>query len=287
MPRQLSSHWTLFTKVLLPPLWIGLGVWLALEARDAGDAVRLALAALWLASGLFVVWLAVNLKQVWLEGDFLEIRGLRETLRVPLRDCEAVSGTLFLSPELISIRLRRPVAFGSRVVFLPRQRGFHPFSPHPLVARLRALIQAHEAPGLPPPLEAQHGGHRGLRTAALIALVLLAVAGLLVAGVTALLHTQNPYSLALERARSDPALVAALGEPIEASGLLGGRFAIGDEGDSAQLEIPVRGPRGDARLEVQAQRSGGSWKLLELRAELADGRSFDLLHQDEPPGELL
>jgi hypothetical protein len=289
VPRLLSSHWTLFYKVGLPPLWLGLGLWLGLLGRHAGDLAAAPLGVLWLGVGAYLLWLAGALKHVRLEGDALEVRGLREALRVPLRDCEAVSGSLLLYPELVFLRLRRPTAFGSRVIFVPRQRGFHPFSRHPLVARLRELIQAHEAPGLPPPLGAQPGERPGLRAAVLGALVLVAAAGLVVTGVTALLRTENPYSLALERARNDPALIAALGEPIEPGWLLSGRLKILEEAGSAQLEIPVHGPRGSARLRVEATRRGGRWVLLELRAELDDGRRIDLLDADagEPPGELL
>ena len=288
--RQLSSHWTRFYKLGLPPLWLGLGLWLGLLSREAGDALLAPVAALWLVGVGFVLWLAGALKQVRLEGDALEVRGLRETLRIPLRDCEAVSGTLLLSPELVFLRLRRPSAFGSRVVFVPRPRGFHPLSVHPLVPRLRALILEYEAPGLPPRLEAEPARRPVLRGLGLFLLLLAAGGALVVGGVTALLRTENPYTVAFERAQSHPALVAALGEPIEPGWLPSGRVQIRDDTGAAQLEIPVRGPHGGARLHVEAVRRAGAWELLELRAVLDDGRSLDLLDlppEAEPPGELL
>lgn len=289
MPRRLSSQWTLFYKVGLPPLWLGLGLWLGVLTQDLGD-LPAPLGALWLGLGIFVMWLAGALKHVRLEGDALEIRGLRESLRVPLRDCEAVAGTLLLSPELVFVRLRRPSAFGSRIVFVPRPRGFHPLSVHPVVSRLRGLILEHEAPGLPSPLEAEPSRRPVLRGLGLF-LLLLAVAGaLVVGGVTALLRTENPYTIAFERAESHPALIAALGEPIEPGWLPSGRVQIHEDTGAAQLEIPVRGPRGGARLHVRARRRADAWELLELRAVLDDGRSLDLLDprsEAEPPGELL
>lgn len=291
MPQQLSSRWTLFYKVVLPPIWLLLGVWLALLAGDLPDSKLVPLVGVWAGVALFVLWLAGTLKQVLLEGDALEIRGLRESLRVPLRDCEAVSGVSLLSPELVWIRFRRPTAFGSRVTFVPRRRGFRPFSPHPVVAGLRALIQEHQAPGLPPPIDAAPGRRTALRTVALGVLALGVAGALVVGGVAALLRTANPFSLAFERARAHPALTAELGEPIEPGWLPSGRIQVDDDGGSAQLEIPVSGPRGEARLHVDATRRGGEWTLLELRAVLADGRSLDLLDEGGgeagPPGELL
>ncbi len=290
MPQQLSSRWTLFYKVALPPIWLLLGVWLALLASDAPDPLLLPFFGVWAGVALFVLWLAGALKHVLLEGDALEIRGLRESLRVPLRDCESVSGTSLLNPELVWIRFRRPTAFGSRVSFVPRRRGFRPFTPHPALAALRALIQEQQAPGLPPPIDAEPGRRSALRAVALGALALGVAGALLVGGVRALLRSANPVSLAFERARAHPALAAELGEPIEPGWLPSGRVRVDEEGGSAQLEIPVSGPRGEARLHVRATRRGGEWVLLELRAVLADGRSLDLLDEAggeaEPPGEL-
>jgi len=289
--ERLSSRWTAVYRVVLPVLWVGGGTALLVALEAAGLAGwMLPLAAIWLATCLPVLWLASALVHVGLEGDTLVVAHRRHALRIPLRDVERVSGTLLVDPELVWIRLRRPGALGSRLLFVPRRRGFRPFSVHPVVKRLEGLASVHQAPGLPPPLEAQASSGGALRAAALVALGLAALAALVVGGGW-LLRSANPYRAAVEVASSHPELVAALGEPIHAGWPEEWRIRVEGERAEARFEIPLAGPRGAARLSVRAVWSGDEWRFSELEATLADGGRLDLLYTGpapaEPPGELL
>jgi hypothetical protein len=59
----------------------------------------------------------MRLKKVSLTADVFVISNYRSRIDVPLRDVERVSGSRFMSPELIRLRFRRPTpldaAYGS------------------------------------------------------------------------------------------------------------------------------------------------------------------------------
>ncbi len=291
-PERLSSLWTPFYRGVFPVLWVGFGaLGLALLPDEARGAPFLPLAAVWLVVAVFLLWLAASLRTVFLESDFLVVSSRREIHRFPLRDVESVSGTILLSPDLIFVRFRRPTPFGSRIAFIPRGRSLRLLAPHPFVARLRTLALQHQAPGLPPVVEAAPPRRRALRGLALGALV-AALGFALVAGfVASLLRNVGPYTAALERAVSHPALVAELGEPIRGGWSVKGQVRVRGTSGTADLAIPVSGPRGEALLRARARLADDEWILEELSATLPDGRSLDLLREDgasdEPPGELL
>ena len=147
--RELSSRWTFFQKRVFPPLWIGgfslvtLLMFLVPDSFHGSMDVRAArwiFAGATLVGGGFIYWACMRLKKVTLVGDILIVSNFRDEIQVPLRDIETVSGSLSVSPELIWIEFRRPTAFGSKIVFMPKMRFLHGFTRHPLVAELRSLI---------------------------------------------------------------------------------------------------------------------------------------------------
>lgn len=81
----------------------------------------------------------------------------------------------------------------------------------------------------------------------------------------------EPYQEALDRARHDPTVVEALGEPVEPGLLASGSVNIDDAGGEADLRIPVSGPRGKGTLFVSATRVAGRWEYSAITVELADG----------------
>ena len=147
--RELSSRWTFFHKFLFPSIWIGgfsLGTLVMFLAPDSlhgsGDVrdARWLFAGATLAGGGFIYWACMRLKKVTLSRDSLIVSNFRDEIQVPLRDIETVSGSLYVNPELIWIEFRRPTAFGSKIVFMPKLRVFHGFTRHPMVAELRSII---------------------------------------------------------------------------------------------------------------------------------------------------
>lgn len=147
--QRLSSSATPFYKIILPTLWAVLfgsgAVQLALGHTypPASPAERLGILALWVAGlGLFC-WLCLPLKNVSLGPKSLHVSGLFKKTEIPLAEIERVSGTVFISPDFITVTLKRPGVFGSRFRFMPRMR-IASLSAHPTVALLEQRAAARQ-----------------------------------------------------------------------------------------------------------------------------------------------
>jgi hypothetical protein len=148
--RQLSSSMTFFYKFIFPAIWVGGFAFATLlmfmvpdsfQGKDVRE-MRWQFAFVTAVGGGFIYWACMRLKTVTLSSNTLTISNYRRRVDVPLRDVEAVSGSLFTHPDLIWLRLRRPTPFGEKIVFMPKVRFHFGFSRHPLVAELRALVSS-------------------------------------------------------------------------------------------------------------------------------------------------
>jgi len=84
--------------------------------------------------------------------------------------------------------------------------------------------------------------------------------------------------LAMATARSNPALVQRLGEPIENGWFIGGSIEVTPGSGRADLAIPISGPRGRGTLYALAVKEAGVWRLTLLKFSLdADATRLDLL----------
>lgn len=113
--------------------------------------------------------------------------------------------------------------------------------------------------------------------AASVALILYLVFGLL--------KTSDAYKDALARAKANPAVVAALGTPIEAGLFVSGSISVSGTSGDAELAIPISGPRGKGTVYVEARKSSGQWGFGKLVVEIAGtGERINLLkHGESPP----
>jgi hypothetical protein len=86
------------------------------------------------------------------------------------------------------------------------------------------------------------------------------------------------YQEAMEKARATPAVVEALGEPIEPGYFVSGSVSVEGGSGEAKISIPLSGPKGKGTLYAEATKRANRWEftLLELEVE---GRSerIDLL----------
>ena len=103
-----------------------------------------------------------------------------------------------------------------------------------------------------------------------LVLVLLVVA--LVAGiftmVMGMMRGSAAYDEAMRAARANPALVAAIGTPIEDGSLVTGSFEETGPTGKASLAIPVEGPRGKATIYIEGAKTAGQWRYDVLVAEV-------------------
>ena len=150
MNRQLSSQWTLFYKVIFPTIWIG-GFALATglmfispngwnvnqDVREFRWTFLLAL----IVGAVFIYWSCIRMKKVWLAQNLLIISNYVKEISVPLQQVERVSGSIFMTPELVWVHFRRPTVFGARIVFMPKLRLLGGFLKHPIVEELRQLTK--------------------------------------------------------------------------------------------------------------------------------------------------
>lgn len=148
--RKLSSSVTLVYKFLFPVFWIGMfsfgtftlyfdpQAWSSRGHMQSNPAPFFLIATV--LGTLFLYWACMRLKVVKLEGSDLIISNYLRTVRVPLRDVESVSASLFMNPELIWITFRQPTDFGSKIVFMPPPRFHFGLTRHPMAAELQALL---------------------------------------------------------------------------------------------------------------------------------------------------
>ena len=128
-------------------------------------------------------------------------------------------------------------------------------------------------------------------------LVWLVIAALVVAGACAVAYqavvgkrkASAPYRMALEAARSDAAVVAALGEPIrDVTWFPQGAIDQRELGE-ARWDFDVAGPKNTAHVRVTARYIGGKWSLQQLEVTPAGGQPIRIdvraadEHSDDAP----
>ena len=96
-----------------------------------------------------------------------------------------------------------------------------------------------------------------------IAIVVLMPLGIFAIIVTAF-RSSVPYQVAVETAQNDPAVIEALGYPIQPGWFILGSLETSGRSGEASLNIPLRGSESRGRLYVGAWRRGGDWEFYTL-----------------------
>ena len=93
-----------------------------------------------------------------------------------------------------------------------------------------------------------------------------------------ILKSSDVYKTALARAKSDPAVIEALGEPIKEGWLIMGKTNGEGTGGQADIGIPISGPKGKGTAYAVATKTAGRWTYTTLEVEV-EGRPerIDLL----------
>lgn len=99
-------------------------------------------------------------------------------------------------------------------------------------------------------------------------------------GVTAALEESQPYEYALETINQDKEITNALGTPIVKDGMILGSYKNTNGNKTADIKIPVSGPKGSGTLFVKATGKDDYWTYNEIRVEIKDDEFIDLLREE-------
>ncbi len=84
------------------------------------------------------------------------------------------------------------------------------------------------------------------------------------------MRTSDAYQIAMSRARQHPAVIDALGEPIEVGWFVSGNINVNGASGEADLRVPLNGPRGSGTLYIVADKVAGEWIFERMEVALAD-----------------
>ena len=86
-----------------------------------------------------------------------------------------------------------------------------------------------------------------------VLLLFLTAVAALVYGLFGLMKGSDPYRHALSAAQAHPAVVQALGTPLRPGFAVTGYIEVSDDDGHADIRFPVRGPRGEGTVYVEAR----------------------------------
>lgn len=94
----------------------------------------------------------------------------------------------------------------------------------------------------------------------LVALLLVAGScAAFVGGFFYMIHQSEPFQRAVEELNKHPVVQEKLGTPIEAGYLFSGNFEVENDDGSADLEVPVNGPKGSGTVIIKGTMTDGEW----------------------------
>jgi hypothetical protein len=135
-------------------------------------------------------------------------------------------------------------------------------------------------PGAPSPPPKKSGGCWKALAIGCGIIVVLAAAVVLCAVifVFSVIKRSDVYHEAYTRASNDPRVVAVLGTPIEKGWWVMGKVSVDNNGGVANIEFPISGPKGSARVRAAASRETDAWNYSSLVVRPAAGGEIDVLH---------
>ncbi|WP_266156687.1 cytochrome c oxidase assembly factor Coa1 family protein [Dyella silvatica] len=95
-----------------------------------------------------------------------------------------------------------------------------------------------------------------------------------------MMKSSDAYQQAVIRASANPAVVAALGQPITTGYFTTGSIQTSNDNGAAQLAIPLKGSKGEATVYLVAKENAGHWTYSTLTVSIASTKQqIDLLQE--------
>lgn len=113
-----------------------------------------------------------------------------------------------------------------------------------------------------------------------IVIVLVLAMGIF-AFVMNVVKSSDAYKMAMKRAEANPAIVEAIGKPIEAGFFVTGSIHTSGPSGDADVSVPLSGPKGEGDLYIVAKKSAGQWSFTTLEFEGPTGSRVDLLEAEK------
>ena len=111
-----------------------------------------------------------------------------------------------------------------------------------------------------------------------IILIIIFLLGSLFYGVTKVLEDSQPYEYAFEQINQDEQLIELLGSPIEKDGMVQGNINWRNGEKSADMNIPIAGPKGKGMLYIIATgNDDDGWNYDKIEVVVKDHQNIDLL----------
>ena len=105
-------------------------------------------------------------------------------------------------------------------------------------------------------------------------------AALILSFVFGMLKSSDPYKEALSKTKAHPAVIEALGTPLEEGYFTSGSIHISGPSGKAELAIPISGPKGTGTIYLVAQKTAGEWSFSKLVVEVDKPKQrMDLLQE--------
>jgi hypothetical protein len=81
----------------------------------------------------------------------------------------------------------------------------------------------------------------------------------------------TPYTQSLAQARANPQVIEKFGHPIEPGWFASGSIQTNGSSGTADLSIPISGPKAKGAIYVAAKKSAGKWSFETLEVEVQGG----------------
>jgi Cytochrome oxidase complex assembly protein 1 len=95
-------------------------------------------------------------------------------------------------------------------------------------------------------------------------------------GLVHVMKQSDAYQIPLGRARSAAAVIEQVGEPMREGWFLQGNIQLVNDGGTANISFPLKGPKGECTVFVVAWKKAGNWHYRRVVVVPDSGRQIDL-----------